>query len=243
MLLEDRVALVTGASRGIGRAISLRFAAEGANLVVCARTKAQIGQLAEEIRQGGRQCLGVVASVDNEAEVNRMVEKALAIFGRIDILVNNAGISNPKPFLETTMADWDEALNVNLKGIVLCTRAVLPHMLERHQGTVINIASGAGLRGLPGSTAYAASKAAAIALTQALGDELLGQGIRINVVCPGPIRSELLDRSGVKGFVIGGNPATVLEMEDVAGTVLFLASDLSGRISSQIFVVRSNNRW
>jgi NAD(P)-dependent dehydrogenase (short-subunit alcohol dehydrogenase family) len=116
-------------------------------------------------------------------------------------------------------------------------------MLERHQGTVINIASGAGLRGLPGSTAYAASKAAAIALTQALGDELLGQGIRINVVCPGPIRSELLDRSGVKGFVIGGNPATVLEMEDVAGTVLFLASDLSGRISSQIFVVRSNNRW
>ncbi len=243
MLLKDRVALVTGASRGIGRAISLRFAAEGANLVICARSKPQIDQLSEEIRRGGRECLGVAASVDNEAEVNRMVEEALARFGRIDILVNNAGISNPKPFLETTMADWDEALNVNLKGIVLCTRAVLPHMLERHQGTVVNIASGAGLRGLPGSTAYAASKAAAIALTQALGDELLGQGIRMSVVCPGPIRSELLDRSGVKSFVIGSNPATVLEMEDVVGMVLFLASDLSGRVSSQIFVVRSNNRW
>ena len=243
MLLKDKVALVPGASRGIGRAISLRFAAEGANLIVCARTKSQIEALAEEIRAGGRECLGVVAAVDNETDVNRMVEEGLAKFGRIDILVNNAGISNPKPFLETTMGDWDEALNVNLKGIILCTRAVLPDMLRRGAGNVINIASGAGLRGLPGSTAYAASKAAAIALTQALGDELLGTGIRMNVVCPGPVRSELLDRSAVKSFVVGSNPATVLEIEDVVGTVLFLASDLSGRLSSQIIVVRSNNRW
>jgi NAD(P)-dependent dehydrogenase (short-subunit alcohol dehydrogenase family) len=242
MLLKGKVALVTGASRGFGRAISLRFAAEGADLVVCARTEAQIRDLETEIRAGGRECLGVVAAVDSEADVQGMVEEALARFGRIDILVNNAGISNPKPFLETTMADWDEALNVNLKGIILCTRAVLPDMLRRGAGNVINIASGAGLRGLPGSTAYAASKAAAIALTQALGDELLGKNIRMNVVCPGPIRSELLDRSGVKSFVIG-NPATVLEIEDVVGTVLFLASDLSGRVSSQVFVVRNNNRW
>jgi 3-oxoacyl-[acyl-carrier protein] reductase len=242
MLLKDKVALVTGASRGIGKAISLRFAAEGANLIVCARTKSQIQELAEEIRAGGRECLGVVAAVDNEADVNCMVEEGLAAFGRIDILVNNAGISNPKPFLETTIADWDEALNINLKGVVLCMRAVLPDMLRRGAGNVINISSGAGLRGLPGSTAYAASKAAVVALTQALGDELLGKGIRINVVCPGAIRSELLDRSGVKSFVIG-NPATVLEIEDVVGTVLYLASDLSGRLSSQIIVVRNNNRW
>lgn len=242
MLLKDKVALVTGASRGIGRAISLCFAAEGADLIVCARTEWQIQELAEEIRATGRKCLGVVAAVDREADVNRMVEQALAEFGRIDILVNNAGISNPKPFLETTMADWDEALNVNLKGVVLCMRAVLPDMLRRKAGNVINIASGAGLRGLPGSTAYAASKAAVIALSQALGDELLGNGIRINVVCPGAIRSEMLDRSGVKSFVMG-RPGTVLEIEDVVGTVLFLASDLSGRVSSQIFVVRNNNRW
>jgi 3-oxoacyl-[acyl-carrier protein] reductase len=242
MLLKDKVALVTGASRGIGRAISLRFAAEGANLIVCARTEPQIQALAEQIRAAGRECLGVVAAVDKEVDVNRMVEAALAVFGRIDILVNNAGISNPKPFLETTMADWDEALDVNLKGIILCTRGVLPDMLRRGAGKVINIASGAGVRGLPGSTAYAASKAAAIALTQALGDELLGTGIRMNVVCPGAIRSELLDRSGVKSFVVG-RPGTVLEIEDVVGTVLYLASDLSGALSSQIIVVRNNNRW
>jgi len=242
MLLKDKVALVTGASRGIGRAISLRFAAEGANLIVCARTESQIQELAKEIRAGGRECLGVVAAVDNEAHVNRMVEEALARFGRIDILVNNAGISNPKPFLETTMADWDEALNINLKGIVLCTRAVLPGMLQRQAGNIINIASGAGVRGLPGSTAYAASKAAAIALTQALGDEYLGNGIRINVVCPGGVRSELLDRSGVKSFVVG-RPGTILEIEDVVGTVLFLASDLSGALSSQVIIVRNSNRW
>jgi len=242
MLLKDRVALVTGASRGIGKAISLAFAAEGASLIICARTESQIQELADEIRAARRECLGVVAAVENEADVNRMVEEALTTFGRIDILVNNAGISNPKPFLDTTMADWEEALNINLKGIVLCTRAVLPDMLRRGTGKVINIASGAGLRGLPGSTAYAASKAAAIALTQALGDELLGSGIRMNVICPGPVRSELLDRSGVKSFVIG-NPATVLEMEDVVGAVLYLASDLCGRLSSQVIVVRNNNRW
>ncbi len=242
MLLKDKVALVTGASRGIGRAIALRFAAEGADLIVCARTRSHIEELAAEIRAGGRECLGVVAAVDHQSDVDRMVEGALARFGRIDILVNNAGVSNPKPFLETTMADWDEALNVNLKGIVLCMRAVLPGMLQRRAGNIVNIASGAGLRGLPGSTAYAASKAGAIALTQALGDELLGKGVRINVVCPGAIRSELLDRSGVRSFVIG-NPLTVLEIEDVVGTVLFLASDLSGRLSSQVIVVRNSNRW
>lgn len=242
MLLKERVVLVTGASRGIGRAISLRFAAEGADLIVCARTQSQLEELAAEIRSAGRKCLAVVAAVDKEADVKHMVEEALTVFGRIDVLVNNAGISNPKPFLETSMADWDEALDVNLKGIILCTRAVLPDMLRRKAGNVINIASGAGVRGLPGSTAYAASKAAAIALTQALGDELLGSGVRMNVLCPGAVRSELLDRSGVKSFVIG-NPITVLEIEDVVGAALYLASDLSGRLSSQMMVVRNNNRW
>ncbi len=242
MLLKDKVVLVTGASRGIGKAISLAFAGEGANLILCARTGSLVQGLANGIRAGGRKCLGVVAAVEQEADVNRMVDEALGMFGRIDILVNNAGISNPKPFLETTMTDWDETLNINLKGVILCTRAVLPDMLRRGAGKVINIASAAGLRGLPGSPAYAASKAAVIALTQALGDELLGKGVLLNVVCPGAIRSELLDRSPVKNFVVG-NPLTVLEVEDVIGAVLYLASDLSGRLNSQIMVVRNNNRW
>jgi 3-oxoacyl-[acyl-carrier protein] reductase len=242
LLLKGRVALVTGASRGMGRAISQRFAEEGADVIVCARTESALLSLAEEIRSTGRRCLPVVAAVDREADVGRVVEKGLEEFGRIDVCVNNAGISNPKPFLEMTMADWAETLDINLKGVVHCMRAELPDMLRRRAGTIINIASGAGLRGLPGSTAYAASKAGVIALTQALGDELLESGVRINVVCPGAIRSELLDRSGVKTFVVG-NPATVLEIEDVVGTVLWLASDLSGAMSSQIVTVRNNNRW
>ncbi|MCC7355360.1 MAG: SDR family oxidoreductase [Anaerolineae bacterium] len=242
MLLKDKVALVTGASRGIGRAISLGFAAEGANLVICSRTESQIQELTAEIRAAGRECLGVVAAVENEADVNRMVAEALATFGRIDILVNNAGLSNPKPFLETTIADWDEALNVNLKGSILCMRAVLPDMLRRGAGKVINIASAAGLRGLPGSPAYAASKAAVIALTQALGDELMEKGLRINVVCPGPVKTELLDRSAVRNFVVK-NPATILPTDDVVGLALYLASDMSGGLNSQIICLRNSNRW
>src|SRR5512136_1720167 len=162
MLLKDKVALVTGASKGIGKAISLAFAAEGANLIVCSRTKSQIEEVAEAIRATGRNCLAAVAAVEREADVTQMVRDGLAHFGKIDILVNNAGISNPKPFLETSMSDWDEALTVNLKGVVLCTRAVLPHMLQRGAGRIINIASAAGVRGLPGSPAYTASKFAVV---------------------------------------------------------------------------------
>jgi len=149
MLLKDKVALVTGAGRGIGKAISLRFAEEGASLILCARTASQLQEVTDAIRCVGRPCLSSVVDVAKEDEVKCLVKDGLGKFGQIDILVNNAGISNPKPFLETSLSDWDEALTVNLKGIVLCTRAVLPHMLQRGMGRVINIASAAGLRGLP----------------------------------------------------------------------------------------------
>lgn len=242
MLLRDKVALVTGAGRGIGKAISLTFAVEGANLIVCSRTKSQIEDVAEAIRAVGRECLAVVAAVEKEADVTQMVGDGLARFGKIDILVNNAGISNPKPFLETSMSDWEEALAVNLKGVVLCTRAVLPHMLQRGVGRVINVASAAGLRGLPGSPAYTASKFAVVGLTQALADEVMEKGIRVNVICPGPVKTELLDSSPVKDFLLK-NPASLLMMEDVTGAALYLASELSGGLNSQTICVRNSNRW
>ena len=131
MLLKDKIALITGAGRGIGKAISLRFAEEGASLILCARTAAPLQEAADAIRRMGRNCLAAVVDVSTEEDVTRLVKDGLAKFGRIDILVNNAGISNPKPFLETSTADWDEAINVNLKGVVFCTRALLPGMLER----------------------------------------------------------------------------------------------------------------
>lgn len=242
MLLQDKVALVTGAGRGIGKAIALRFAEEGARLILCARTASQLEGTTEAVRATGRACVSEVVDVSREDEVTQLVQTGLARFGQIDILVNNAGISNPKPFLETTIADWEEAIRVNLMGVVLCTRAVLPGMLHRRSGAIINIASAAGLRGLPGSPAYTASKSAVIGLTHALGDEVGEQGIRVNVVCPGPIKTELLDRSPVKDFVLK-NTAHLLPPEDAAGTVLYLASSLSGGLNSQVLCLRNSNRW
>lgn len=242
MYLAGKVALVTGAGRGIGKAISLKFAEEGASLIVCARTASQLQEVADAIRTKGRPCLTAVADVAKEDEVNRLVHDGLDQFGQIDILVNNAGISNPKPFLETSNADWDEAVNVNLKGVVNCTRAVLPDMLRRGSGTVINIASAAGMRGLPGSPAYTASKAAVIGLSHALAEEVGEKGIRVNVICPGPVKTELLDSSPVKDFVLK-NKAHLMQPDDVAGTALYLASDLSGGMNSQMICVRNSNRW
>jgi 3-oxoacyl-[acyl-carrier protein] reductase len=242
MLLKDKVAMVTGAGRGIGKAIALRFAEEGASLILCARTASQLQATADAVRAGGRPCVNAVIDVTKEDEISRLVQTGLEQFGRIDILVNNAGISKPKPFLETSNADWDENINVNLKGTVFCTRAVLPGMLERGSGTVINIASAAGLRGLPGSIAYTASKAAVIGLSHALAEEVGQRGIRVNVICPGPIKTELLDNSPVKDFVLK-NKAHLLPPEDVAGTVVYLASNLSGGLNSQMICVRNSNRW
>ncbi len=244
MLLKDKVALVTGASKGIGKAVSLAFAKEGASLIVCSRTKSQIEEVGAAIRATGRKCLTAVAAVEREADVTQMVSNGLAEFGKIDILVNNAGISSPKPFFETSMSDWEEALAVNLKGIVLCIRAVLPHMLQRGVGKIINIASAAGLRGLPGSPAYTASKFAVVGLTQALGDEVVGTGIQVNVICPGPVKTELFDTTpvAIKEFLLR-NPAQLLMIEDVTGAALYLASDLSGGLSSQTICVKKTNRW
>ncbi|MCX5734862.1 MAG: SDR family NAD(P)-dependent oxidoreductase [candidate division NC10 bacterium] len=242
MLLKDKVALVTGAGRGIGKAISLKLAEEGASLILCSRTASQLQEVTAAIRSAGRPCMSGVVDVAKEEEVTRFVKDGLDQFGRIDILVNNAGISKPKPFLETSNADWDENINVNLKGAVFCTRAVLPGMLERGSGTVINIASAAGLRGLPGSIAYTASKAAVIGLSHALAEEVGQRGIRVNVICPGPIKTELLDNSPVKDFVLK-NKAHLLPPEDVAGTVVYLASNLSGGLNSQMICVRNSNRW
>jgi NAD(P)-dependent dehydrogenase (short-subunit alcohol dehydrogenase family) len=242
MLLKDKVALVTGAGRGIGKAISLRFAEEGASLILCARTASQLQEVTDAIRSIGRPCLSAVVDVAKEDEVKRLVRDGLDQFGQIDILVNNAGISNPKPFLETSNADWDETIDVNLKGVVFCARAVLPSMLQRGSGAVVNIASAAGLRGLPGSPAYTASKFAVVGLTQALADEVMQKGIRVNVICPGPVKTELLDSSPVRDFLLK-DTANLLMMEEVTGAALYLASDLSGGLNSQTICVRKSSRW
>jgi len=240
--LVGKTALITGGGKGIGKSIAQTFAKQGAQIVITARTETQLQEVARKIVSGGGKCLPIEGDVSKEEDVIRVVEASRKEFGKVDILVNNAGVSIESSFMELSLPDWDHLLAVNLKGVIHCIRAVLPGMQKRKAGRIINIASAAGLRGLPGSAAYSASKAAVIALTQSLGDEVAVDGIRANVICPGPIKTEMLDQSAVKDFIIQ-NPGDLLAPEAVADAALFLASDLSGGMNSQVLVVRTKSRW
>ena len=238
MLLKNKVAAITGGGRGIGRSIAMRFAREGADVALIARTTSQIDQVAADVQNIGGNALAVTADIASEREVLSAFTQIYNHFGGIDILVNNAGVEFKRPFGEMSMDDWDQTMNINARGTVLCTKAVLPGMLKVNAGCIINIASGAGLRGLPGSAAYGASKAAIIALSFGLADEIRDQGIRVNVICPGLIKTDMVDDS-----TLLENGANVLHPDDVAGTAVFIASELSGKITGQVFSVRNSNRW
>ncbi len=242
MYLEGKVAFITGAGRGIGKAIALRFAEEGADLVVTGRNRAALDELKPEIQARGRRLLVLPGDVTDENRVREMVSEAEAEFGHVDVLVNNAGISMEKPLLEMPMDVWDKIIAINLRGTVLCTKAILPGMIARASGTIVNIGSAAGLRGLPGSTAYSASKAAVIAFSQSLGDEIRGKGVRINVLCPGPVDTELFQKSAVRNFIVA-NHGDIFKPEEVASTALYLASDMSSGMNSQVLTLRGYNRW
>ena len=207
-------------------------------MALIARTKRQINHVGEEIRQLGRRCLAVVADVSDEKEISNSFKHINDSLGPIDILVNNAGIKFNNPFSEMPLEEWDRTMNVNARGVVICTKAVLPDMLKRNEGSIINIASGAGLRGLPGSAAYGASKAAIIALSFALADEVRDRGVRVNVICPGPIKTDMIANDP-----FAKNGLNVLLPDDVAGTAVFIASKLSGKITGQVLNVRNSNRW
>jgi NAD(P)-dependent dehydrogenase (short-subunit alcohol dehydrogenase family) len=242
MNMTNQTAMVTGAGRGIGRAIALAFARAGANLVLLSRTAQEVSSVGSEVEALGCKALVFCADVGNGKDILRVTKEAASVFGGIDVLVNNAGIALAKPFLETTDDDWDKTLNTNLRGAVNCIRAVLPGMIERGSGRIINIASGAGLRGLPNDTAYAASKAGIVALTFSLAGEVNNAGVRINVICPGPVETRQLQQSGNKDLVLKlGNAA--MQPEDVAGAAVFLASGLSGDMNGQVINVRTTNRW
>lgn len=241
MMLKNKVAIITGAGRGIGKAITLAFAGAGADVVLVSRTRSELEAVASEVRDAGRRVLVVVADISDPAEVNRMVAETLREFGQIDVLINNAAIAGPTPVIETSLEDWNRMINVNLTGVFLCSQAVLQHMLDRQQGKIINVSSGSGVRAAPTNAAYSASKAGVIAFTQALGGELKESGIQTNVICPGPIQTEMLAFRPKGSAPI--DPSIILDPEDVAGAALFLASDYSGRMNAQIIHVRNSARW
>lgn len=228
-VLRGRKALVTGASRGIGRAIALAFAEEGADIAVnYNQASAAAQEVASEIEALGRQALLVQADVSQEAPVRAMVDEILEDFGRVDILVNNAGFVTLAPVETMDIALWDEMIATHLRGTFLVTRMILPGMLERGDGRIINVSSQIGQIGREWFTHYAAAKAGIIGFTKSLAREVASRGVLVNCIAPGPINTGIVPK-------VVGAPATDYisllpshragEPEEVAPTAVFLASD------------------
>jgi NAD(P)-dependent dehydrogenase (short-subunit alcohol dehydrogenase family) len=228
--LAGKVALVTGAGSGIGRAISIRFTQEGAQVAAASRT---LEHVEETAGLASGETLALRADVSDEQDVQAMVEQTLARFGRIDILVNNAGIGTTKSILECEPEEWDRVFAVNVRGVYLSTRAVLPGMLRQGEGVIINIASALGFVGVPKRAAYCASKGAVITLTKQVATEYAGQGVRCNCICPGTVDSpwvgRLLDQNddpaAARQALEARHPLQRLATTDeIAAAALYLAS-------------------
>ncbi len=240
MILKDKVAIVTGASRGIGEAIARKFCQQGADVMLCSRSAESVATIAESLSAEAGNARSTQADISNKADVEALVDLTVKEFGRVDILVNNAGITRDALFMRMKDEDWDAVLQTNLTGTAYCMRTVIRSMMRQRSGRIINISSVVGVTGNAGQANYAASKAGIIGLTKSVAKEAGSRGITVNAITPGFITTEMTEK------IPEANQQKMLEMipigsfgtpEDVAETALFLASDAARYITGQAIQV------
>lgn len=243
MKLKNKVAIVTGGARGIGFAVALRFAKEGARVAIFDIDKEKAEKAAESIRKevGGAEVLVFETDVSDVQSVKNSVNEVVASFGKIDILVNNAAIHLGKPFHEEPLEYWEKQFKINVLGTVIPSQQVVPHMIKAGGGSIINISSKAAITGEPSHAAYSALKGAILSLTLAMAVDLAPYGIRVNAICPGPTETDLLYAATTdeerKRMAARAPLKRLAKPEDIAATALYLASDESAYVTGQRFVV------
>jgi NAD(P)-dependent dehydrogenase (short-subunit alcohol dehydrogenase family) len=253
-LLDGKVAIVTGASKGIGRALGLRFAREGARVVCAARSADLVKETAEQVRNAGGQAIAVVCDAAQEEEVRRLVLRSVEAFGKVDILVNNAGDGGPtKPVQDYLVEDWRYTIDSCLTSSYLCTRFVVPEMLKAGGGAIVNISSMAGRRGLPYRIGYCSAKAGQVGMTYGMALELAPHNIRVNCVAPGAVEGDRIDRviagqAEVRGISVDAMRRALIERsplkrmvtaDDIVDATLFFCSDMARSISGQVIAVNA----
>jgi len=235
--LDGKTAIVTGASRGIGRAIALQLASEGANVVVnFSGSEQKASQVVEEIQNLGSQAIAVQANISDSDSVQQLMNATQEQFGSIDILVNNAGITRDNLLMRMKEDEWDDVINTNLKGVFLCTKAVTRQMMKQRAGRIINISSIVGVMGNAGQANYVAAKAGVIGLTKTTARELASRNILVNAIAPGFITTEMTETlpEDVKSAMLTQIPLAKLgKPEDIAKAVVFLASDDASYMTGQ----------
>ncbi|MBW4617297.1 MAG: SDR family oxidoreductase [Desmonostoc vinosum HA7617-LM4] len=240
MILQDKVALVTGGTSGIGRATAIAFGAAGAKVVFSGRRDTEGEKTAKLIRETGAECLYVHSDVSSEADIKALVQKTVATYGRLDCAFNNAGIEGFfKPLHEQSIEDFDNLMAINIRGLFLCMKYEIQHMLSQGSGAIVNNSSNSGLVGFPGNSLYTASKHAVMGLTRSAALDYAKQGIRINAVNPGSTTTEMLDRVFQKVGITADDFTAMIPMsrigqaEEIAQAVVFLCSDAASYITGQ----------
>ncbi len=242
MRLQDNVAIVTGGGTGIGRGIAIMFAKEGAKVVVTGRRMEPLQETVSTIKSAGSEAIAVQTDVSSNEQVIQLVAKAVEVFGRVDVLVNNAGVYIPHDALGASEEEWNTVMGIDLKGVWICSKAVLPHMLKQEKGKIVNIASIAGLIGFEQSAAYCAAKGAVINLTREMALDYAPKGININAIAPGVIDTDmtkpfLTDEQTKKSFLEKTPVSRVGIPDDIAYGAVYLASNESDFVTGQTLVI------